>query len=97
MEGKEKILKDSIRTVSLSMQEEITRQMKKCVCKIHISGGNGTGFFAKIPFKESNIKVLITNNHVLNANDIFDNKLITFSINNDIREIKIGEGKNIQV
>ena len=93
MEGKEKILKDSIRTVSLPMQEEITRQMKKCVCKIHISGGNGTGFFAKIPFKESNIKVLITNNHVLNANDIFDNKLITFSINNDIREIKIGKGR----
>ena len=93
MEGKEKILKDSIRTISLPMQEEITRQMKKCVCKIHISGGNGTGFFAKIPFKESNIKVLITNNHVLNANDILDNKLITFSINNDIRDIKIGKGR----
>ena len=34
---------------------------------------------------------MITNNHVLNANDILDNKLITFSINNDIRDIKIGK------
>ena len=65
--------------------------MQKCICKIHISGGNGTGFFAQIPYKESNIKVLITNNHILNANDILDNKLITFSIINDIRDIKIGK------
>ena len=91
MDHKERILKDSLRTISLPMQIEITKQMKKCVCKIHISGESGTGFFAQIPYKESIIKVLITNNHVLNANDILDNKLITFSINNDIRDIKIGK------
>ena len=80
------------------MQTEITRQMKKCVCKIHISGGSRTGFYSQIPYKESNIKVLITNNHVLNANDILDNKLIIFSINNDILDIEMQkERKNIQV
>ena len=91
MEHKERILKDSIRPISLPMQTEITRQMKKCICKIYINGGNGTGFFAQIPYKESYIKVLITNNHVLNANNILDNKLITFSINNDILDIKMGK------
>jgi len=91
MEHKEKKLKGSIRPISLPIQTEITRQMKKCVCKIHKNGENGTGFFAQIPCKESNIKVLITSNHVLNANDIHEHKLITFSINNDILNFKIGK------
>ena len=42
MVEKEKKIKDSIRPITLPMQKVITRQMEKCVCKIHIVGGNGT-------------------------------------------------------
>ena len=91
MEIKDKLIKDSIMPISLSCQKVITKQMEKSVCKIHINGNNGTGFFAIIPYKNTEMKVLITNNHVLNANDINDNKEITFSINNKVKYIKIGK------
>ena len=89
MENKEIIIKDALLPITLPKQKEITRQMEKCVCKIHINGKNGTGFFAKIPYKNSFIKVLMTNNHVLDSNDISENKIITFSLNNNIKNIKI--------
>ena len=89
MENKEIIIKDALLPITLPKQKEITRQMEKCVCKIYINGKNGTGFFAKIPYKNSFIKVLMTNNHVLDSNDISENKIITFSLNNNIKNIKI--------
>ena len=91
MEHKEVLVKDSIIPITLSKQIKITRQMEKCVCKIHKNGYNASGFFLEIPFDESKIKVLVTNNHVLKENDIQDNKIISFSINNDIKAINIGK------
>ena len=90
MEEKEILIKESIKPISLQKQKDITRQMEKCICKIHKNGNNGTGFFAQIPYKNSQIGVLITNNHVLGENDIQSNKTITFSINNVIKDFKIG-------
>ena len=69
--------------VSIKGTEKILEQMKKCVCKIIKDNIKGTGFFAKIPYKDKLIKVLITNNHILNKNDIKNNKLISVSINNE--------------
>ena len=65
--------------------------MKNCICKIYLKNGeNGTGFFCKIPFNNIILPVLITNNHVLNKNDIKDNNIIKISIyNNEIKEIII--------
>ena len=91
MEQKEIIINESIKPISLPKQKEITRQMEKCVCKIYKNGNNGSGFFAQIPYKDSQIKVLITNNHVLEESDIQEGKNITFSINNDIKNITIGK------
>ena len=57
--------------------------MKTCVCKILKKNGIfGTGFFCKIPYyndKQSLVKipVLITNNHILNLNDIENDRIIT--------------------
>ena len=94
MESKEIFINDSLKTISLPKQKEITKQMEKCVCKIHINGNNGTGFFAKIPYKNNFLKVLITNNHVLKSDDITENKTITFTINNNIKDSKdIKRGK----
>ena len=95
MEKKEIVIKDSLMPISLPKQKVITRQTEKCVCKIHIDGNNGTGLFAKIPYQNHLLTVLITNNHVLKANDILENKIITFSINNNIKYIKIDKERKI--
>ena len=89
MEHTENIVNNSMKPIILSKQKEITRQMEKCICKISMEGKNGTGFFAKIPFSNIQLKVLITNNHILNADDILDDKIISFSINNNLKNIKI--------
>ena len=67
--------------VNIKSTEIILEQMKKCVCKIHDK--NGTGFFVKIPFNQKKIGVLITNNHVLDEDDIETGKRIILSLNNE--------------
>ena len=72
--------------------EKIGMQMEKCVVKIK-KGINGTGFFLKIPDKKNGkeIQVLITNNHVININDIEkDDNLITYCFDN-------GEQRNFKL
>ena len=54
---------------SLSSEQlsQIINQMNKCVCKIHIKGMYGTGFFCNfsVPNKHTYVHALITNNHVI--------------------------------
>ena len=82
---KEKILKNYPEIVSLETTEKIIEQMEKNIFKICLNDGSkGTGFFCKIPFiNNKELKVLITNNHVINL----EMKKIIISINND-KEIK---------
>ena len=92
MEGiNESDIADSIKPVSIKKTEIILNQMKNCVCKIHNGQKKGTGFFAKLSFKNQLIKVLITNNHVLGENEILPGNIITISLNNkgSIINIKI--------
>ena len=79
----EKDIQDSIKPIPIKCMEIILEQMKNCVCKIHSGKTKGTGFFTKIPFKNTLIPVLITNNHVLGINDIMYGKNITISLNNE--------------
>ena len=90
-EIKEKYISDSIEPISINSTEIILNQMKKCVCKIHIKGIKGTGFFAKIPYKNNFISCLLTNNHVLGEDNIQDGNSISISLNNEeiFRNIKI--------
>ena len=63
--------------------EMILQQMKNAICKIRISERQGTGFFCKIPFPDLNnmLRVLITNNHVINENLLFqENERISIEI-----------------
>ena len=57
---------------------EKINKFKNCVCKFEISKNgikkSGTGFFCYIPSKE--IRVLITNNHLINENYLKDEKEI---------------------
>ena len=66
--------------VDLEGTKLILFQMENCICKIYQKEGNGTGFFCKIPFPDKNnlLSVLITNNHILNEEDIKNNKTINF-------------------
>jgi len=86
---KEKILKNYPGIVSLETTEIIINQMKKNIFKICLDDGSkGTGFFCKIPFNNNKeLKVLITNHHVINL----EMKKVTISINNDseIKEIEL--------
>ena len=81
---KEKYIEASPCPVSMEGIEMILFQMKSCICKIY-KNINASGFFCKILFKNNNnlLPVLITNNHILNQNDIKINKIIIITINND--------------
>ena len=85
MENKEKYIKISPEPVSFKGTENIIYQMNNCVCKIY-NKGEGTGFFTKIPFKSKLLPVLITNNHVIDIDDIKNNKIINIYLNNDKEE-----------
>ena len=81
-ETKEAFSQDSIEPLTIESTEIILEQMKTCVCKIH-GREIGTGFFTKIPYRDELISVLITNNHVLNENDIDKGKNISITFNNE--------------
>ncbi len=49
----------------------------------------GSGFFCKINIKGKEMKVLFTNNHVLNENNIKQNSIIKIQQNKNIYQIKI--------
>ena len=64
----------------------ILNQMEKCICKIiKDNGQKGTGFFCKIPFPDNNhlLPFLITNYHILNEEDIENNKIINLIMYNE--------------
>ena len=92
---KEQLLKDTIDPVSMKTTEIILDQMKSCVCKIHKGKINGSGFFVQVPYENQILRLLITNNHVLNEQDIMTGKVINISLNNEeiFKEIKIGTNR----
>ena len=59
------------------------QKLETHICKIECKEGHGTGFFCNIPYKWNILKVLITNEHVLNKDDTKPGKILKFSINNE--------------
>ena len=82
--------------VSLEANENITKQMKNSVYRIY-NNENGTGFFVKIPFKYKLSPVLITTNHIINIDDILNNKTISLILHNDkkLKTIKLDNNRMI--
>ena len=70
--------------------------IKTHICKIYCKdGSHGTGFFCYIPIGWGNfLTALMTNNHVLDENDIKLGETINFTINNDEKEYKISIDNN---
>ena len=88
-EEKEAYTENSIDPITIDSIRIIMNQMKNFVCKIYNGEIKGTGFFRKIPYKKDVLSVLITNNHILNENDISNGKTINISLNNEKKLKKI--------
>ena len=89
-----KLIKEQPIPVSIEGTKRILFQMENCICKINLKNDEiGTGFFCKIPFHNNLLPVLITNNHILNNNDIDNNKIIKLMINNKVKKIEIDNSR----
>ena len=80
---KEILIQDQPDPVSIQGLKTILFQLENCICKIYQkNGGKGTGFFCKIIFQNKLLPVLITNNHLLNENNIQNDEIIEFTMYN---------------
>ena len=85
------ILKDLNINVDISVYKKMIK-FENCICKLKIMEGNenayATGFFCYIPSKE--LRVLITNNHVINK-DFLNNKkeLVIYIEEDEVEKQKI--------
>ena len=78
--------------IPFDSSQKIIEQMRKDICKIKIGEEQGTGFFCKIPFPNFNnmLPVIITNNHVINEDFLFnDNNKFTIKIKDEKKEKEI--------
>ena len=92
---KEKYIESLSEPVTLKATEKIIDQMNNSICRIFNNKRNGTGFFVKIPYKNDILPVLITNNQVINKDDILNNITIPIYLNNDkkIKNIKLDNNR----
>ena len=68
--------------VNIQKIENILEQMKNCVCQIYKGEGkSGTGFFCYLPYENEELKVLITNYHVIDEKYIKEKTNISLGIN----------------
>ena len=60
--------------ISYDCTKKLVEQMEKDICKIIVEKDRGTGLFCKIPFpnKETMLNVLITNNHIINDDLLYN-------------------------
>ena len=96
---KEKELANLPKSISIEALRFLIPKTETSICKIYCKdGGHGTGFFCNIQYNYNTIlKVFMTNNHVLNEEDIKIGNTIKFSINNEkiFYEIKLDESRKI--
>ncbi len=95
--NKEKYIRSLPEPITLKTTEKIIDQMNNCICRISNKNRKGTGFFVKIKYKKNILSVLITNNHIINKDDILDKNNISIYLNNDkkIKMIKLDNNRKI--
>lgn len=76
----EKSTKGKSKSIKVSILKILIEYAEKRICKIKINEETtGAGFFCNIPLDGwESIKALLTNNHLLNQNDIIPGKKIKF-------------------
>ena len=88
----EKRLKNNVTCIKIKEMAKLIEYTKKRICKIYCNdGGKGTGFFCIIPLDDwdNNLRVLITNNHVIGENDMINGQKINFTLDDDREEKEI--------
>lgn len=83
MASNERLFNDSLPLTRTEIQN-IQPFLSEYICKIIIKNGSGSGFFCKI----DDLPVMITNNHVLNKDDMKTGEII-IEINNSKKVIKL--------
>jgi len=84
--------------ITINEMDVISEQMKKCIFKIENQNKYGIGFFCRIPYKNENVKVMITSYKILNEDIIENNKTIEVSLNDGKSKKKINlENKKIYI
>ena len=94
----ESLIEKYPKPISIKGVKEILYQMENCICKIYKNDGNkASGFFCKILYKNYNIPVMITNNHVIDEEYIKENNNIDITLNDDniIRNIFLNDNRKI--
>jgi hypothetical protein len=91
----ERDLGDNI-NISKEMLKDLTEKGKKATCKIISKNKNGdiifgSGIFCKIQYFNKKIKVLLTNNHILNEDSIKKGNKIEFVYEEDNKIIEIND------
>ena len=78
-------LNGAVEPVTLENSLMISKQLKKCICKIDINGSKGTGFFCFISYNGKYLPVLIFADYMISdeTNEIF------IKINDENKVIKI--------
>ena len=88
----ENVIKSEKKLISFNEINKILKNLDT-ICKILKGNEEGLGFFCKINIKGKEMKVLFTNNHVLNENNIKQNSIIEIQQNNNKYQIKITEDR----
>ena len=79
----EKLIKDYPSYITLDQTKTILKQLENGICKIFADDGSkATGFFCNIKHNNKEMLALITNNHVLNEDNIKLNNIIKICYNN---------------
>ncbi len=72
---------------NLEIDKEIETKLfekgKLATCKIITENGNGSGFFCIISFNNEKIKMLFTNNHILDNKSIKIGNIIKYAYKNN--------------
>ena len=81
------------------IKQKLIEKGKKSTCKIILSDNEnsiikGSGFFCKIPYFGKKMKVLLTNNHILNKESIKKGNEIKLSYQNKLKILEITEERN---
>ena len=79
-------------------EEFLLKKSNAATCKIISESENGkplhgTGFFCKIPLEGKIMKVLFTNNHILNKNSIKEGEIIKCRYKNELKKFEIKNRK----
>ena len=83
--------------INLKRMKKFIMNAENEICKIKILNGYGSGFFCKIPYPDDEhlLKILITNNHVLNEEYLKRENEIKLEIDGELKILSLIDERKI--